>query len=231
MRDEGHHAEDERRVVDGQTETGSASGGSAFAGSIPVAVDNAGAPSGLSSASSLLLSSIEIERRAERVKLLLMDCDGVLTDGRITLLGEDDEQKSFHTRDGHGLVMLHRAGIKSGIISGRTSSAVVHRARDLGITYLRQGTWEKVKDFTEVLAEARVAAEDVAYIGDDVTDIPLMRRCGLGVAVADATDDTRAAADFVTRLPGGFGAVREVCELILKAQRRWDDLMKRYTEE
>ncbi len=226
MRDEGHHREEEWRVADGHDEMGSAS-----AGSIPMTVDNAGASAGLSAASSLLLSSIEIERRAERVKLLLMDCDGVLTDGRITLLGEDDEQKSFHTRDGHGLVMLHRAGIKSGIISGRTSSAVVRRARDLGITYLRQGTWDKVRDFTGVLAEARVAAEDVAYIGDDVTDIPLMRRCGLGIAVADATDDTRAAADFVTRLPGGFGAVREVCELILKAQRRWDDLMKRYTEE
>ncbi len=226
MRDEGHQWEEEGRVVDGHDKTGSPS-----ASSIPGAVDNAGSPAGLTAASSLLLSSIEIERRAERVKLLLMDCDGVLTDGRITLLGEDDEQKSFHTRDGHGLVMLHRAGIKSGIISGRTSSAVVRRARDLGITYLRQGTWDKVRDFTGVLAEARVAAEDVAYIGDDVTDIPLMRRCGLGIAVADATDDTRAAADFVTRLPGGFGAVREVCELILNAQRRWNDLLKRYTEE
>lgn len=177
-----------------------------------------------------MLETIEIERRAARVKLLLMDCDGVLTDGRITLLDNGDEQKSFHTRDGHGLVLLHRAGVQSGVISGRTSSAVERRARDLGITFVRQGTWNKIKDFEEVLAEAGIDAAEVAFIGDDVTDIPLMQRCQLSVAVADATDDTHAAAHYVTHLPGGFGAVREVCELILKAQGRWSDLMKRYIQ-
>ena len=173
---------------------------------------------------------VEIERRAARLKLLLMDCDGVLTDGRITLTGDDDEQKSFHTRDGHGLVLLHRAGLQSGIISGRTSSAVVRRARDLGITHVRQGTWDKVKDWQEVIAAAGVDENEVAYIGDDVTDIPLLRRCGLAVAVADATAETRAAAHIVTTLPGGFGAVREVCELILKAQGHWSDLMRKYSD-
>ena len=172
----------------------------------------------------------EVERRALRIKLLLLDCDGVLTDGRITLFDDGEEQKSFHTRDGHGLVLLHRAGLRSGIISGRTSSAVERRARDLGISYVRQGTWDKIKDFAEVLAAAGVEAIDAAYVGDDVTDIPLMRRCGFGIAVADATADTRAHAHYVTRLPGGFGAVREVCELILRAQGRWGELMKRYTE-
>lgn len=176
-------------------------------------------------------SSSEVERRAARVKLLLMDCDGVLTDGRITLLENGDEQKSFHTRDGHGLVLLHRAGLRSGIISGRTSTAVERRARDLKISYLRQGTWNKVKDFAEVLTEAEVEPQEVAFVGDDVTDIPLMRRCGFSIAVADAGEETRAAAHYVTRLPGGFGAVREVCELILRAQGRWDDLMKRYTKD
>lgn len=176
-------------------------------------------------------SSSEVERRAARVKLLLMDCDGVLTDGRITLLENGDEQKSFHTRDGHGLVLLHRAGLRSGIISGRTSTAVERRAHDLKISYLRQGTWNKVKDFAEVLTEAEVEPQEVAFVGDDVTDIPLMRRCGFSIAVADAGEETRAAAHYVTRLPGGFGAVREVCELILRAQGRWDDLMKRYTKD
>jgi 3-deoxy-D-manno-octulosonate 8-phosphate phosphatase (KDO 8-P phosphatase) len=172
----------------------------------------------------------EIERRAARVKLLLMDCDGVLTDGRITLLENGDEEKSFHTRDGHGLVLLHRAGLQSGIISGRTSSAVERRARDLGIRHVRQGTWDKIKDFAEVIAAAGgIAESEIAYIGDDVTDIPLMLRCGLAVAVSDATEETRAAAHYVTALPGGFGAVREVCELILKAQSRWTELMRRYT--
>src|SRR5919202_6718675 len=144
---------------------------------------------------------LEIERRAARVKLLLMDCDGVLTDGRITLLTDGDEQKSFHTRDGHGLVLLHRAGLQSGIISGRTSSTVVRRARDLGIAHVRQGTHNKIVEFAEVLAAAGVGEQEVAFIGDDVTDIPLMRRAVLAVAVADAGDETRAAAHYVTRLP------------------------------
>ncbi len=173
---------------------------------------------------------VEIERRAARIKLLLMDCDGVLTDGRITLLGDTDEQKSFHTRDGHGLVLLHRAGLQSGIISGRTSSAVARRATDLGITHVRQGTWDKIRDFEEVLAAAGVEEMETAYIGDDVTDIPLMRRAGFGIAVADATDETRASADYITTLPGGFGAVREVTELLLKAQGRWAELMRRYMD-
>ncbi|HVG29802.1 MAG TPA: HAD hydrolase family protein [Pyrinomonadaceae bacterium] len=173
----------------------------------------------------------EIARRAARVKLLLLDCDGVLTDGRITLLGDGDEQKSFHTRDGHGLVLLHRAGLQSGVISGRTSSALERRARDLGIRHVRQGTHDKIVEFREVLAAAGVSEEETAFVGDDVTDIPLMRRCVLAVAVADATGDTRASAHYVTRLAGGFGAVREVCELILKAQGRWADLMRRYTED
>lgn len=170
----------------------------------------------------------EIEKRASRIKLLLMDCDGVLTDGRITLVSETDEQKSFHTRDGHGLVLLHRAGLRSGIISGNVSSAVERRARDLGIAYVRQGTWNKIVEFEEVLASAEAEDAETAYIGDDVTDIPLMQRVGLAVAVADATEETRAVAHYVTKLPGGFGAVREVTDLILKAQGRWAELMRKY---
>jgi 3-deoxy-D-manno-octulosonate 8-phosphate phosphatase (KDO 8-P phosphatase) len=173
----------------------------------------------------------EVERRAAGVMLLLMDCDGVLTDGRITLVEGGDERKSFHTRDGHGLVLLHRAGLRSGIISGRRSRLVDRRAEDLGVAYVRQGALDKSKVFGELLAEAGVEPSEVAYVGDDVVDIPLMRRSGLAVAVADATEETRAAAHYVTRLPGGFGAVREVCELILKAQGRWAELMRRYLEE
>ncbi|HEY0322590.1 MAG TPA: HAD hydrolase family protein [Pyrinomonadaceae bacterium] len=170
----------------------------------------------------------DIERRAARIRLLLMDCDGVLTDGRITLVGDGDEEKSFHTRDGHGLVLLHRAGLRSGIISGRTSTLVLRRARELGMHYVKQGTWDKIKEFEEVLHEAGFEESEVAFIGDDVTDIPLMQRSELAVAVADAVEETRRASHYVTELPGGFGAVREVCELILKAQGHWDDLMQRY---
>lgn len=170
----------------------------------------------------------EIERRAARIRLLLMDCDGVLTDGRITLLSDGDEEKSFHTRDGHGIVLLQRAGLRSGIISGRTSTLVERRARELGMAFVKQGTWDKIREFDEVLREAGVEEEEVAFIGDDVTDIPLMQRSELAVAVADAADETRLAAHYVTQLPGGFGAVREVCEIILKAQGHWADLMQRY---
>ncbi len=175
-----------------------------------------------------MLERDEVERRASRVRLLLLDCDGVLTDGRITPVVGGEELKGFHTHDGHGLVMLHRAGLRSGIISGRTSRLVELRARDLGIAFVRQGALDKVGAFEGLLAEAGVEPAHAAYVGDDVVDIPLMRRCALGVAVADATPDTIAAADHVTRRPGGFGAVREVCELILKAQGRWEELMKRY---
>ena len=157
-----------------------------------------------------------------------MDCDGVLTDGLITLLDDGSEQKSFHVRDGHGIVLLHRAGLRSGIISGRTSLAVTRRARDLGIHFLRQGTLNKLKDYEELLVEANSSDAETAFIGDDVTDIPLMQRAELAVAVADAGEETRAAAHYVTQSAGGRGAVREVAELILKAQGRWAELMRRY---
>jgi len=173
-------------------------------------------------------ATAEIERRAARIKLVLMDCDGVLTDGRITLLSDGDEEKSFHTRDGHGIVLLHRAGLQSGIISGRKSSLVERRAAELGMKYVRKGAWNKVEDFEEVLKQAGVDEGEVAFIGDDVTDVPLMRRSELAVAVADATTETKENAHYITQLPGGFGAVREVCEMVLKAQGLWADMMKRY---
>jgi 3-deoxy-D-manno-octulosonate 8-phosphate phosphatase (KDO 8-P phosphatase) len=178
-----------------------------------------------------MIEAAEIERRASRIRLLLMDCDGVLTDGRIELLENGDESKTFHTRDGHGIVLMHRAGLSTGLISGRSSTLVERRARELGMKHVRQGTWDKVKDYEELLTEAGVSEEESAFIGDDVTDIPLMHRAGFAVAVADAVPETLAAAHYVTRLPGGFGAVREVCELILKAQGQWGDLMKRYIKE
>ena len=171
-----------------------------------------------------------IERRAARIKLLLMDCDGVLTDGRLWILDGGDEQKSFNVRDGLGLELWHRAGLKSGIISGRNSSAVERRAFMLGIEYVRQGCEDKTKDFEELLRLAGVEDSEVAFIGDDLNDIPLMHRSELAVAVADASEDTVAAAHYVTHARGGFGAVREVIELILRAQGRWSDVIERYSK-
>jgi 3-deoxy-D-manno-octulosonate 8-phosphate phosphatase (KDO 8-P phosphatase) len=171
-----------------------------------------------------------IERRAARIKLLLMDCDGVLTDGTITLLETGDEQKAFHVRDGHGIVLLHRAGLRSGIISGRSSVFVTRRALELGmeLELVREGSLDKIKDFDELLAVAKVHESEVAFIGDDVTDIPLMQRAEFAVAVADAVPETLSVAHYVTQASGGRGAVREVTEIILKAQGHWKSLMQRY---
>jgi 3-deoxy-D-manno-octulosonate 8-phosphate phosphatase (KDO 8-P phosphatase) len=170
----------------------------------------------------------DVQERAARIKLLLMDCDGVLTDGRIWLFENGEEQKGFHTRDGLGIDLLHRAGLRSGIISGRTSSAVETRARTLGMSFLVQGHEDKVLAFNDVLAQAGVTNAEVSYIGDDLNDIPLLLQSGLGVAVADAAFETRQRAHYVTEAPGGFGAVREVIELILKSQGRWDELISGY---
>ena len=172
----------------------------------------------------------EVEQRATRIKLLLMDCDGVLTDGRIWLFADGEEQKGFHTRDGLGIDLWHRAGLRSGIISGRNSSAVESRARALGMSFIKQGCEDKRQVFADTLVEAGVTNAEVAYIGDDLNDIPLMLQSGFGVAVADAAFETREHAHYVTEAMGGFGAVREVIELILKAQGRWDAVVKRYTE-
>ncbi len=172
--------------------------------------------------------SSEVEQRAARIKLLLIDCDGVLTDGRIWLFENGEEQKGFHTRDGLGIELLHRAGLRSGVISGRTSSAVETRARTLGMSFVIQGHENKVHAFADVLAQAGVTNAEVAYIGDDLNDIPLMLQSGLGVAVGDAAFEARQRAHYVTKAPGGFGAVREVIELILKAQGRWDALIASY---
>jgi 3-deoxy-D-manno-octulosonate 8-phosphate phosphatase (KDO 8-P phosphatase) len=174
------------------------------------------------------MTASEIQERAARVKLLLMDCDGVLTDGRIWVLEEGGDQKAFHTRDGLGIELLHRAGLKSGIISGRTSSAVERRARGLGMSYVWQGREDKQKAFADTLAQAGVTNAEVAFVGDDLNDIPLMLQSGLGVAVADAALETREHAHYVTSASGGQGAIREVVELILKSQGRWDDLVKQY---
>ena len=170
-----------------------------------------------------------LERRAARIKLLLMDCDGVLTDGRLWLTGDgDDEQKSFNTHDGLGLSLLHRAGLKSGIITGRNSKAVARRAQELGIEFVRQGDPDKIAAFEQLLQQAGVDENEVAFVGDDLPDIPLMQRAELAVAVADAVEETRSVAHYVTRAKGGRGAIREVIEVILKSQGRWGDLLDEY---
>jgi len=156
---------------------------------------------------------------ATRIKLLLMDCDGVLTDGRLYFSAGGEEMKVFDVRDGQGLVSWHKAGGISGIISGRSSRIVDVRAGELGIKFVHQGVEDKIQAFLAILAEAYISdPAEVAYIGDDVPDIPLLKKVGLPVAVADAVVEAKAAAAYVTEAKGGRGAVREVCDLLLKAK-------------
>lgn len=175
-----------------------------------------------------MVTESELQTRAARIKLFLMDCDGVMTDGHIWILEQNDDQKAFYSRDGLGIEALHRAGLSSGVITGRTSSALARRAHFLGMKYVRQGCPDKVQAFAEVVAEAGLTNDEVAYAGDDLNDIPLMLHSGLGIAVADAAAETRAHAHYVTQARGGGGAVREVVELILKAQGRWDEVLQHY---
>jgi 3-deoxy-D-manno-octulosonate 8-phosphate phosphatase (KDO 8-P phosphatase) len=172
--------------------------------------------------------SSSVQQRASFIKVLLMDCDGVLTDGRIWILDEVEDQKAFHTHDGLGLDLFHRAGLKSGIISGRLSTAVDRRARALGVSFIHLGCKDKMKAFEETLSDAGVSTDEVAFIGDDLNDVPLMLRSKLAIAVADATPETLERAHYVTQARGGTGAVREVIELILKSQDRWSGLIENY---
>lgn len=144
-----------------------------------------------------------------------MDCDGVLTDGRLYFGADGEELKVFHVHDGQGLVMWHEAGFRSGIISGRNSPIVDLRGGQLGIEFIYQGRNEKVSAFDEIITSAGVAAGKVAYIGDDIPDIPVMRQAGLAIAVGDALDDVKAAAHYITKRPGGRGAVREAIDMLL----------------
>lgn len=169
------------------------------------------------------LNMTEIESKACGIKLLLMDCDGVLTDGRLYFSASGEELKVFDVKDGQGLVLWHKAGFSSGIISGRKSEIVETRARELGIGFVHQGVEDKLIAFLAVLAEAAVSDPmEVAYIGDDIGDIPLLKKVGLPVAVADAVEEAKEAAMFVTQAKGGRGAVRELTDLLLRAKNNLD---------
>lgn len=158
---------------------------------------------------------MSLEEKLKKIKLVIMDCDGVLTDGRLYFGPNGEELKVFHARDGQGIVDWHKAGFRSAIISGRNSPIVEMRASQLGIEFVLQGRKEKVSAFNEVLALAGVSAEECAFIGDDTPDSEVFPFVGLAVAVADAHTSVRLAADYVTSVNGGCGAVREVFDLLL----------------
>ena len=163
-----------------------------------------------------------------RIRLLVLDVDGVLTDGRIVLTGGGEEIKAFHVRDGSGMKYWKRAGGKLAVISGRGSPAIVHRARELDVDAVRLNAKDKLPAYEEILVELGTAPDAAAVVGDDLPDLPLLLRCGLPVAVADAVEEVRRIAAYVPRARGGCGAVREVIERILQRAGKWDSIMERY---
>jgi len=170
----------------------------------------------------------EAREKAARVTLLLLDVDGVLTDGRIVYDADGKEIKAFHVRDGHGIKMGQRAGVEVGIITGRRSAVVEIRARELGIRLVRQEARDKVAAWRDILREKGLAPEQTAYVGDDIVDIPVMREVGFAAAVADAEAHVVEAADYVAGQPGGRGAVREIIEFLLHARGAWDTATAEY---
>lgn len=170
----------------------------------------------------------DVTRRAAAVRLALFDVDGVLTDGGLVLGADGTELKTFHVRDGLGLVMLLEAGLEVGVISARPSAVVAERMRDLGVRHVALGVADKAAELERMAAAAGVEPDRCAFTGDDLVDLAPMARAGLAVAVADAHTLVRARAHFVTRHAGGRGAVREVCELVLGAQGRLDAAYRRY---
>ena len=162
--------------------------------------------------------------RARKIRLLLLDVDGVLTDGRLYYSAQGEELKVFNTLDGHGLKLLGRAGLQTGVISGRKSSALERRCRDLGLDHVHLGQDDKLEVLKEVLAQTGFSLEQVAYAGDDLPDLPVINRSGLGICVPNAHPDVRAAAAVETGLSGGNGAVREICDFLLRQQGLYPEI-------
>jgi 3-deoxy-D-manno-octulosonate 8-phosphate phosphatase (KDO 8-P phosphatase) len=175
----------------------------------------------------LSLSALAIQLKA--VKIFLCDVDGVLTDGSV-VMGHGPESKVFHIPDGLGLRLLQRHGLRVGWVSNRPSQATTQRARDLKIDFLHQDSGSKVAAVDGILAQTKLGWDQVCYVGDDIVDLGVMKRVGVAVAVANAIEEVRAQAAYVTRYPGGRGAVREVVELILKAQNKWLALIEEYSK-
>ena len=174
------------------------------------------------------MSSEDIFARARAIKLLIFDVDGVLTDGSLFYGDDGQEYKAFNSRDGHGIKMLRQTGIDAAILTGRTSQVVLHRARNLGISQIIQGSHDKLPSYEAMLAETGLKPEETAYMGDDVVDLPVLRRCGLALTVPEAPLEVLRRVHYVTRAPAGRGAAREVCELLMRAQGTWEAQLALY---
>ncbi len=174
------------------------------------------------------LAAPELQVRASRIKLLLLDVDGVLTDGRLYFSNQGDEFKTFSTLDGHGIKMLQKSGVKVGIITGRTSNLVAKRADDLGIKILVQGREDKWDALQDILAEQPLALEEIAFMGDDWPDLTVMARVGLALTPANGHFSVVERSHWQSQAHGGQGAVREACDMLMKAQNTFDQILKAY---
>jgi 3-deoxy-D-manno-octulosonate 8-phosphate phosphatase (KDO 8-P phosphatase) len=170
----------------------------------------------------------DIFQRAQQIRLLVLDVDGVLTDGSIMYTDTGQEIKCFHVRDGHGIRMVQQAGIDVALITGRQSAAVAHRAENLRLVHVYQGVRDKLAVLQSLQTTLGVSALETAVVGDDLVDLAMMQQAGLAVAVADAPPEVKQRAHWVTSVVGGRGAVRELCELVLKAKGVWEDLLRHY---
>lgn len=171
---------------------------------------------------------MKLDAAGRSVLMILADVDGVLTDGGIVFDNQGIESKKFHVRDGLGVKLWRRAGYQFGILTARSSHVVKLRAAEMGVEIVRQGFEDKLPAAQELIEQQGLQPEQVCYIGDDLTDLPVIRHVGFGVAVSNAVEEVREAADFVTKAPGGGGAVRELVEALLKADNRWDELIRKY---
>lgn len=176
----------------------------------------------------MTLLTSKVRHKLEAVRLLLLDVDGVLTDGSIVIDSRGIEISRFDVRDGQGIKLLQRAGVRVGLITSRASRAVTVRAAQLSIDLIQAGIADKAEAYARIKVETGLSDGDIGYVADDMVDLPVLRRVGFAVAVRDAWEGVQEAADYVTQKPGGHGAVREVAELLLRAQGRWTELVSRY---
>ena len=172
----------------------------------------------------------EIIEKVRRIKLLILDIDGVMTDGRIIYSIYGDELKFFDVQDGFGITLLNRAGIKSVIITAKKSRIVKLRARDMKVAKAYQGYSDKLAAFNKILKAFKIGPDDICFIGDDLIDLPVLKRVGLAIAVPNAVEEVKNCAHYITSKMGGRGAVREICDLILKSQNKWDLATSKYFE-
>jgi 3-deoxy-D-manno-octulosonate 8-phosphate phosphatase (KDO 8-P phosphatase) len=175
-----------------------------------------------------LTSEEEVRARTARIKLLILDVDGVLTDGGLIWHGNGQESKVFHVHDGHGIRLLQRAGIEAALLTGRRSQVVDDRARDLGIELVLQGSRNKLADYEEILQLRQLDDQSVAYVGDDLVDVPVFKRVGLALTVADGTPHIFSYCHASSESKGGRGAVREICEFLLQVQGKWEEITAVY---